>query len=367
MASTDAKAKAYWGVAHRIKFPIFDADGDLVTGATGLDSEISKDDGTFADCTNEATEIATSSGMYYLDLSATEMEADSVVVIVKTSSSGAKTTPVVLYTDRGVRSRKAQAGAAGTITLDASAVATDDYYNGCLIEIVGGTGVGQSRIISDYVGSTKVASVGSNWVTNPDNTSVFRIDALPGVIAANTPTNFSTWGDIGSKVDGIKTKTDFLPSATAGSAGGVFIAGTNAATTVTTSFTTTFTGNLTGSVGSVTGSVGSVTARVTANADQINGVAGAAANLAKTTAVIGRGTASGTPSTTSIPTSAFSPAGVAADQFKGRIITFDADTTTTALRGQSTDITASSAAATPTFTVTALTTAPVSGDTFSVT
>src|SRR4029079_775832 len=41
-----------------------------------------------------------------------------------------------------------------------------------------------------------------------------------------------------------------LPSATAGSAGGLFIAGTNAATTVN------FTGNLSGSVGSVTGNVG---------------------------------------------------------------------------------------------------------------
>lgn len=51
----------------------------------------------------------------------------------------------------------------------------------------------------------------------------------------------------------IKTKTDFLPSITAGSAGGVFIAGTNAATTITTGLTTTFTGNLTGSVASVTG------------------------------------------------------------------------------------------------------------------
>lgn len=42
----------------------------------------------------------------------------------------------------------------------------------------------------------------------------------------------------------------------AGAAGGLFIAGTNAATTVTTAFTTTFTGNLTGSVASVTGNVG---------------------------------------------------------------------------------------------------------------
>jgi hypothetical protein len=84
-------------VAYRVTFPIFDADGDLVTGATGLDSEISKDGGTFTDCTNEATEIATASGMYYLDLTNTEMNADTVAIIIKTSSSGAKTTPIVMY------------------------------------------------------------------------------------------------------------------------------------------------------------------------------------------------------------------------------------------------------------------------------
>lgn len=81
--------------------------------------------------------------------------------------------------------------------------------------------------------------------------------------------------------------------------------------------------------------------------------------------VIGTCDALGT--TTSIITSALTPAGSVADQFKGRIVTFDKDTTTAALRGQSTDITASSASATPTLTVTALTTAAVSGDTFTIT
>lgn len=103
------------------------------------------------------------------------------------------------------------------------------------------------------------------------------------------------------------------------------------------------------------------------NVTSLNGDSTSAANIAKTTRAIGRATASGVPTTTSIPTSACTPAGAAADQFKTRIITFDADTTTTALRGQATDITASTNAATPTFTVTALTTAPVSGDTFSIT
>ena len=97
MAASDAKPVPIKNTAYRITFPIYDADGDLVTGATGLDSEVSKDAGTFADCTNEATEIATSSGIYYLDLTSTEMNADCVAVIIKTSSSGAKTTVLIMY------------------------------------------------------------------------------------------------------------------------------------------------------------------------------------------------------------------------------------------------------------------------------
>lgn len=97
MATSDARPVARKGVAYRVYFPILDADGDLVSGAAGLDSEVSKDGGAFTDCTNEATEIATSSGMYYLELTASEMDADAVCVIVKTSTSGAKTTPLVIY------------------------------------------------------------------------------------------------------------------------------------------------------------------------------------------------------------------------------------------------------------------------------
>lgn len=70
--------------------------------------------------------------------------------------------------------------------------------------------------------------------------------------------------------------------------------------------------------------------------------------------------------TTSIPTSACSPSGAVLDQFKNRIIIFDENTTTAALRNQTASITGSSNSATPTFTVTALTTAPASGDTFII-
>jgi hypothetical protein len=97
MASGDARPLPLKNTAMRITFPILDADGDLVTGATGLDSEVSINAGTFADCTNEATEIATASGMYYLDLTSSEMNGDTIAVIVKTSSSGAKTSTFVMY------------------------------------------------------------------------------------------------------------------------------------------------------------------------------------------------------------------------------------------------------------------------------
>lgn len=97
MAASDARPVPRRNVAYRVTFPILDADGDLVTGATGLDSEVSKDGGTFADAGSEATEIATSSGVYFLDLTATEMDADTVAVIVKTTSAGAKTTVIVMY------------------------------------------------------------------------------------------------------------------------------------------------------------------------------------------------------------------------------------------------------------------------------
>lgn len=72
------------------------------------------------------------------------------------------------------RCATAQAGGATTITLDASASATDDAYTGMFIGIVAGTGVGQIRQVSGYVGSTKVATV-ATWATNPDATSIFAI------------------------------------------------------------------------------------------------------------------------------------------------------------------------------------------------
>lgn len=72
------------------------------------------------------------------------------------------------------------------------------------------------------------------------------------------------------------------------------------------------------------------------------------------------------PTTSSFTPSSVSPAGSVANQWVGRIIVFDNNTITAALRGQVTDITSSTAAALPLLLFTPLTNAPVSGDTFVI-
>lgn len=84
----------------RIVFPILDADGDPVTGAASdtPDSEYSLDGGSFADIADEIHELATASGIYYLDLAAGETNGDVVCIQVKTATAGTKTTVLVFYT-----------------------------------------------------------------------------------------------------------------------------------------------------------------------------------------------------------------------------------------------------------------------------
>lgn len=114
MAASDARPIPKKNTAYRLYAPLWDADGDLVTGAAALDSEVSIDGGTFADCTNEATEIATASGVYFLDLTAAEMNGDAICVIIKTGTAGAKTTPIILYPEE-----------AGDIRVDVTMISGD--------------------------------------------------------------------------------------------------------------------------------------------------------------------------------------------------------------------------------------------------
>lgn len=71
----------------------------------------------------------------------------------------------------------AQAGGASSVTLAVGASAVDDAYKGMPVFIGGGTGSGQSAVITGYVGATRVATVAKAWAVQPDATSTYTIPA----------------------------------------------------------------------------------------------------------------------------------------------------------------------------------------------
>jgi hypothetical protein len=101
----------------------------------------------------------------------------------------ASTTPSS-FSDQGV----AQAGGSTTITLAATASSSDDTYNGSLVSILAGTGAGQTREITDYTGSTRVATVDTAWSTNPDSTSVYAVIPLQSTTTTG-PSSFVILAD----------------------------------------------------------------------------------------------------------------------------------------------------------------------------
>lgn len=86
----------------------------------------------------------------------------------------------------------AQAGTSSSITLAAGATSAD--LTGFVITLDGGTGDGQTRVITAYDGTTKVASVYPDWTTTPDATSTYVVHAgslfVPVSTALKTITDY---------------------------------------------------------------------------------------------------------------------------------------------------------------------------------
>jgi len=173
------------------------------TGEGGGQPEISKNGGSFTSTSATLTHI--SDGYYYVELTAGELDTLGTALIRYKSANTIETGVEIAVVERlgdtvfdstyttsesfGKRMRAlgepdgtAQGGASTTITLAAAASATDDIYNGQAILVQEGTGAGQSRVVTDYVGATKVATVYPAWTIQPDATSKYvLINALTDV------------------------------------------------------------------------------------------------------------------------------------------------------------------------------------------
>jgi hypothetical protein len=118
----------------------------------------------------------------------------------------------------------AQAGSSTTITLNADASSADDAYIGQLVFLVSGTGSDQAALITDYNGTTKVATIETGaadqqWVTTPDTTTAYRIlPASPVQVQAAIAARFD--GIEGATFDTATDSLEQIRNNLGGGAGG---------------------------------------------------------------------------------------------------------------------------------------------------
>jgi hypothetical protein len=164
-----------------IELTAFDNQDGVRAGLTALPNAAAGATGGLATVdSSNAVKVQSGTGANQISLTS------GLVTLAAVTHTGA-TIPTVTSVTTGVdltsretvvmHSGTAQAGAAGSITLAAGASATTDYYKGSLLKISTGTGAGQSRTITAYDGSTKIATVAWNWIVNPDATSVYQVCA----------------------------------------------------------------------------------------------------------------------------------------------------------------------------------------------
>jgi hypothetical protein len=162
----------------------------LITGFTPGTDTITFTPAATAAVSTQTYEILPAAAVDFVQTLSTAAKLDVTNATLGSQTDDYATAGTVGFALRPSRAATAQAGAAGSITLDASASASDDFYNTLEIQLLEGTGKGQTRTINDYTGSTKVAAITPNWVTNPDVTSIFVIrPAGQAILAGITHTN----------------------------------------------------------------------------------------------------------------------------------------------------------------------------------
>lgn len=174
MAATDAR-RIIKGAAYRVYFDLRDSTTEqLKSAVTGYAASVSKDGGTFAGVSDSTQhEVATTSGTYYIDLTATEMSADHIAV--KITATSTRDRYIELRPEPFLHSGVLASATSTSVVLPSGASTTNDMYNGAVIELVRGTGAGQVRTITDYVGSTLTGTLDRAWATTPDSTTGYII------------------------------------------------------------------------------------------------------------------------------------------------------------------------------------------------
>ena len=115
---------------------------------------------------------------------------DWVTVALKPSSSINNVYSIALqftYADQGrVNQLNADSNSgATTITLDSGAAGTDDYYNGMPIYFFNGPGSNQVHRVTDYTGSTKVATITPALTADVKTNTSYDLGYIPASFSIN--------------------------------------------------------------------------------------------------------------------------------------------------------------------------------------
>lgn len=234
--------------AFTLYFSLYKSDGTIIANPdASITKKVSIDGAAVADITASVTEEDTTYGQLSVVLSSSEMNGDAIWVYIKDGTAGCVPFTCTLYTagslhdemkadtaailvdtgttldgripaalvsgrmdasvgavasgaitaaalDATVQARlgivaygTAQAVTGTTIQLASASTFADDELLGAVVVITGGsTGVGQSRMITDYVSSTDTATV-DTWTTTPTGTITYVVFAAAPASATSLP------------------------------------------------------------------------------------------------------------------------------------------------------------------------------------
>ncbi len=355
------------GLVAQANRPNFKAAPTLAAG----DFKVSIDGGAFANLTNLPTVTPAAGTRVEIVLTAAEMNGDNIYVQC-IDAAGAEWDDVLITFETTVSNADDLATQASVNTIDdfldtevaaikaktdlipAAPAAVGDIPTADITAILADTNDIQTRLPAALVGGRIDASVGAmaaDVLTAAATAADFTTEVTSGLATVANQTTIIGYLDtevatilaaVDTEVAAIKAVTDALPEA-------------GALTTIQADLNDIQTRLPAALVGG----------RIDANLSAIGNDTTALTAFKR--AVLGNviGTVGAASSTTSIVTASLTPAAAVIDQYKGRILVFDKDTTTANLRGQGTDITANTALGV--LTVTALTDAPAAGDTFTIT
>lgn len=140
------------------------------------DAKVSKDGGALSNTATLPVVTPASSKLVQVDLSASEMDADNVTVILS-DAAGAE------WGDITINIQPSSLGYTGTVN-DASATTTsfkttlgqaDDFHNGAFLLFTDGALQGQARKISDFANTDGVVTLATALTSAPADTTPFIV------------------------------------------------------------------------------------------------------------------------------------------------------------------------------------------------